>query len=278
VYAEDIYGAESGQSCLAVVIQIHDDDEDAKEVGVWALSDLGEWWWSEGDLPEAVPAAQRFYDGLVSQGFTGRYTLFNEANVWKEQFQDPRFEYGGADDIYVDSCDFIYINTHGDCGCFVVGTTPYLQTIFVNFDYRVSWGDQDMEWAFITACDMLERYAYGEDLWEISSCFGGKLHGIAGYATIEYVTGWDGYYAPRYATGQEYVPGRGYTPLTIGEAWEYATTRAQNNANVTGAIVAAGNGGSNYEDEYLPGYCSGMFPDPNSTNWQDLHGHWWVCE
>jgi hypothetical protein len=273
VYAQDIHGAESGQSVLAVVIQV-DDDGDGREVGVWALGDLGEWWW-DANLPNAVPAAQRFYDVLVGAGFTGRYTLFNEANVWKEQFQDPRFVWHGEDDIYADSCDFIYIRTHGDRGCFVVGTSGYLSTTFVNFDYTVSWGDTDMEWAFISACSVLEGYAYGEDLWEISPSFGGKLHGIAGFASTAYDVLNDGYYAARYATGQEYVPGMGYTPLTIGEAWERATKRAQP-SGVIGAIVAVSNGGSNYEDEYLPGYSSGMLPDPNSTNWQDLHGHWWV--
>jgi len=269
--AQDTWGGESGWSNNLKVVA--DDDGNPTEVGVWALGDLGQWWW-DADLLHAVPSAQDFYDVLVGAGFTGRYTLFNEANVWGDQFRDFSWT-GGEDYIYADSCDFIYVTTHGDRGSFVVGTSwwPWVYDTVTLYDHTVSWGDLDMEWAFISACSVLDGYAYGEDLGEISPAFDGKLHGIAGYASISRDALNEGYYLARYATGQEYITGMGYTPLTIGEAWERASKQTQYDY-VIGAIVAGNKWGINYEDEYLPGYCSGMLPDPNSI---DLHGHWWTC-
>lgn len=175
---------------------VRSDDVDNREVGVWGVGDLNEWWmWpNNGDLPNAVEAARRFYNELVEQGFTGKYAKYNEENVSEKHFEKE--SYGGEDYIYADDCDFIYVRTHGDVAEFITGSSPLGHYDRVELYEAAEWGDLDMEWAFISACKILGGAS-------VANAFANGFHGLCGYHSVAYDVLNDGYYFARYATGLE---------------------------------------------------------------------------
>jgi len=221
-----------------------------REAGVWAVGDYEEWW-GGNNLPNAERNAQGFYEVLVSEGFTLRDKHFGSAEVDEEQFYSP--DYGGKDYNYTDACDIIFYSGHGEEGKLVIGTNWFPQSYDkVDLTKKVEWGDLDLEWAILSSCSTPNRSVIND----LKSAFDTRLHGMCGYHSGTFDVPDEGYYFAKYATEGS---------MSIG---------------VVGAILCGGasDGSLIFYNEYLPGYGSGMYPDPQygSGDW-GLWYHTWVC-
>jgi hypothetical protein len=103
---------------------------------------------------------------MVEKGFTPRFGYYNYS-AWASDFEKQSV--GGNDYIYADSCDFVYFAGHGWTDHFAFGGNhdgdgAYPFKAYSTFgSAEVDWGDQDMEWIFISASHSLEEFPYEWD-------------------------------------------------------------------------------------------------------------------
>jgi len=267
--SQDEWGAESGWSDSLMVLV--DDDTSAREVGVWWGED---YCWPNEDLPWSQEDAEGFLNELVSVGFLGIYN-FGDDSARKKHFEKPDHWVSndgsyGEDYNYVDSLDFAWWTGHGSPGKLWLTEDPLFWPRTVD-ESEVEWGDIDLEWAILCGCEILHGSECTESEW--GNAFN-RLHGLCGFHTTSYNVPNRGSTFVKYATGQ-YWP---YESLTIKEAWK-KTTQDTQPEGVWGSIYAgAHTGGTELAYEYLPGYETGMFPDPNynDPDWYKINYQWSV--
>lgn len=207
-----------------------------------------------------------FYNHLGSTGFTRRFN-FGDDLAWGSDFE--RTGVGGHDDIYVDTLDFAYFSGHGSPDGFYFGTNydgdgnfPFMvhsgpgspQT------YEARWGDIDLEWIFVSACQVLYENGIWDRLWYV---FNG-LHGITGFHTVEADTPDLGRFFAYYLTDT-------WGPYCTGDAWRFATINDPAQASWMQAAVYRAVTYIFFPfwyvdrwSDYLPGYGS-MSGDPSGT-------------
>lgn len=167
-----------------ITVVVAADDSNNREIGIeWVNQYHG----TAPDLTFCDDDAVGFYNHLGSTGFTRRFN-FGDDLAWESDFE--RTGVGGHDDIYVDTLDFAYFSGHGSPDGFYFGTNydgdgnfPFMvhsgpgspQT------YEAQWGDIDLEWIFISACQVLYENGIWDRLWYV---FNG-LHGVTGFHTVE---------------------------------------------------------------------------------------------
>lgn len=201
----------------------------------------------------------RFYDKMVEKGFTGKWQFYNNS-AWESDFE--KGSVGGSDYIYADACDFVYFAGHGWTDHFAFGVDKDGDADGI-YHYKahcseVDWGDQDMEWIFISASHSLEEYPTE---WDSAFHNPITLHGIGGFHD-----GPDDLESTSY-TGSRFVEHAIDGSKTIYWAWKDATIEMQP-AWVWGAIYSVvvvyppPQPTVHYWDEHLPGVGDGMYPDP----------------
>lgn len=227
------------------------DDSNEKEVGIeYANHDIS----AESD-------AEGFYNVLGNEGFTQSFNYGDYESRAAHESDYEKQGVGGEDYNYVDDVDFNYFSGHGNPNGFSFninsdGDSNY--TSFLHYS-EAEWGDNDLEWIFISACKVL-KYETREH-WNDAFNSPPWLHGMTGFHTNEPVTSILGEKFAKYLTDSSWGG-----PYSIKNAWKKATIDA-----ISGSYEAAiyavelnPSGGVYvyYWDEYLPGYGSGMLSDP----------------
>jgi len=240
------------------------DDSNDKEVGVEWINDYpGEWVYIRGygwaylrPLNHRDEDAEGFYNKLVQDG--GFYGLFDFNNTWAWESDFEESPEGGwlGDSYIADNVDYVYFAGHGNPDGFFFST----EHDGGNYNYMVHysealWGNRDLEWIFISACEVLEDEDYHYVNWK--SAFGDPccLHGICGFASVAYD------YSELGEKFADYLL-QGYS---IGKAWRMATIDVQP-YYVDAAIYRAwidylDTTLCDYYNEHLPGYGP-IYDDP----------------
>jgi len=246
------------------VVMAGNDDGNNVEIGidyVMNYAPLGLWW--IGNLDNVGTDAQGWYNVLGNQGFT---QVFNNGN---QSADESHFERSDDTD-WADNIDFAYFAGHGNSTGILFATNN--PNHIASYD-QMTLGDQDLEWLFLKSCEVL-AYSTRWQWCNIFASYG--LHGMTGFETIAIDTTGLGSMFACCLTGTG-----GYSLMSIGEAWAYATEQDQPSTYeqetypfetiyLRAAILCRAQYDPvmgiltlNYADEYLPGYSGGMYPDPD---------------
>jgi hypothetical protein len=150
------------------------------EMGVWAYSRD-----ANGNviLSSADDIVEGIRDTLQSGSEFDSYLTKLEWDCQERRLRDPSKPfngvYDGDDDISgvgFDSVDFAVFAGHGTPGYLEF---PYLESSIRLIDDGVLWGNTDLEWAYILACQWLNPTSSTELYWDKVSMAG--AHGICGY-------------------------------------------------------------------------------------------------
>lgn len=128
------------------------DDSNSKEIGVEWVNNYNDFQFSYCD-----DNALGFYNELKNKGFTAVFN-YGDDSAWESDFE--REGVGGYDSWYVDNVDFVYFSGHGSASAFFFGTNhdndgSYPRQVHYT---EADWGDRDLEWLFISACEVLAQY------------------------------------------------------------------------------------------------------------------------
>jgi hypothetical protein len=230
------------------------DDSDNREIGVWWVNNYHD---TDSNLSNTQLDAEGFYNILGTRGFTRRFDNGDD-NAWESHFE--KASVGGQDSNFVDDVDFVYFSGHGDPNAFYFGTNhdgDGSYTFQVHYS-EADWGDRDLEWIFIPACEVLQSYP---TRWNPAFHTPRALHGITGFHTNVWDSDQLGTRFAMYLTD---------LALSIKEAWRQATQRDpyQTPDNVAAIYAvwyhyyAHPTADKHYWNEHLPGIGSGMYSDP----------------
>lgn len=254
------------------------DDLNDKEIGVeWVNKYNG----FLPDLSYSDDNALGFCNELKNNGFTAVFN-YGDNLAWESDFE--REGVGGHDSWYVDNVDFVYFSGHGNPFAFFFGTNhdndgSYPHQVHYT---EADWGDKDLEWLFITACEVLAQYW----VWQPAFHTPITLHGITGFETSIVDNSAVGNLGKVFA--QCLTQGG-----CINQSWYIATTSVgllPPNGELWAAVYAVKVEYTPpppqpyitvyYCKEFLPGYGSGMYPDPPKPQWGVTvtieHYHWKV--
>lgn len=262
-------------SIVVPIVSAGNDDGNQRELGI-------EWVNDYSGFPPPPPNflqytdedARGFYNYLGNRGFT---RVFDYGNASASERHFEKASVGGQDTNYVDSVDFVYFAGHGYTDGFLFGNNndgdgTYTFRLHHN---EALWGDGDLEWIIISACQILQYP--GESDWHMAY---NDLHGICSMRTSMYDTPNLGQIFAQYLTGA--------TPYSIKAAWRQATIDDQP-GTVQGAYqssvirnIYTGITVVEYGNEFLPGYGTGMWP--NDPSYYPLPPYvrvwnyeWWSC-
>lgn len=223
------------------------DDASETEVGIWWVRQFYQF----GDyVSNADNEAEAFQDGMYDYGGFSKSLNYGDDNAKESHWE--KSSVGGDDDDYVETIDIAYYCGHGSpynkfqFGTDNDGDDSYEMWVHAS---EADWGDDDLEWVFLQACEALKSY-YRTN-W--NQVFNG-LHGICGFDTE----------ASAFYSGQTgnatafFLCSDGYS---VHEAWEEGTGLTQYNDR-DGAIYYANiriEGETNYYgdepiDDMLPDY------------------------
>ncbi len=257
-YGQRYYSKEYADPAYRPYLKVTIDDE--REIGVWWGED---YCWPTSDLEWSQEDAEGFYNTLVSEGFTG---VFNYGDDDARQYHFEEEDYN-----YVDAIDFAWWTGHGDPGKIVLTEDPWFAPRTVD-ESEVEWGDVDLEWAILCGCKIVCESECTPSEW--GNAFN-ELHGICGFHTKSKNSPYRGSKFAEYATGGVYP----YEPLTIKESWMHATIETQPSDRWGSIYAGVHDNGIQLWNEYLPGYGTGMFSDPDydDPSWYKVFVKW-PCE
>jgi hypothetical protein len=209
------------------------------------------------ELYECVDEGIKFRDAVNSygggSGWNVAYGWSNDA-AWERDFKDQAI--GGTDNIYVDNIDLALFAGHGSPSGFYFGV-PVDDYVLTYND--ATWGDKDLEWIILDACQTLRRSGSAPfNTW--GGAFEG-LHYIFGYHTT---TG------DVDTRGRDFVRYAMYYGQTVRSAWINATIASEN--GTTAAYLRATKSGADTYNDHLWGFGS-VASDPTSpkslaySNW-----------
>jgi hypothetical protein len=224
------------------------DDLNTKELGIWWINDYPG---TENDLFNRDNDAIGFSNDLTGDGWT-RIHYYYDSSAKESHFE--RSAVGGSDSNYADACDIFYCTGHGNYARFSFandydGDDVYNTTVQADAGSpynEPSWGDTDLEWAFLCSCKNLHS-AYKTE-W--NDAFSG-LHGICGFLSSA-----DDYYCPGPEVGGYLAAGD-----SIYDAWQEGTIAGQPRQVFAAIYCARIRIGDNYYyyydeniDSFLPDY------------------------
>jgi hypothetical protein len=128
-----------------------------------------------GDLSNTRPQAEGFYDTLSAT----RMFAWGDDLAWDQDFEqkDVGTPATGTDATWADDVDMVFFSGHGSPGAFYFGTSNDDSTAKAT---EIRWGDRDLEFIALDACNVLERDGVFERWgWPV---FRG-LHYILGFHT-----------------------------------------------------------------------------------------------
>lgn len=152
-------------------------DDGALEFGVWWVEDYPPAGAGGSDLPATRPDALGLRDQLTS---TCRFSLFGvclwswptptwtsrfaygNSSAWEEDWK--RSASGGTEQSYVDTVDLAYFAGHGSSSgiLFGVGGNTHDDAWLTYGDAAGSWGNGDLDWAALAACNVLDDAHLGD--------------------------------------------------------------------------------------------------------------------
>lgn len=147
-----------------------DNDASSPEVGVEWVTDYT---YPYSDLPNSGTSANAFYNRLGTEGWTQK---FNNGN---SNAKAEHFESSGSDSTYIDGVDIAFYQGHG--------STNKLDISAVSekvYWYEAEWGDYDLEWIGLHACEVLQEDYFADAL--------NGVHLICGFSTSAYNYAEDG--------------------------------------------------------------------------------------
>jgi hypothetical protein len=128
-----------------------------------------------GDLTNTRPQAEGFYDTLSAT----RTFAWGDDLAWDQDFEQKHVgtPAAGTDTTWADDVDMVFFSRHGSPGAFYFGTAIDDSTAKAS---EIRWGDRDLEFIVLDACNVLERDGVFERWgWPV---FRG-LHYILGFHT-----------------------------------------------------------------------------------------------
>lgn len=141
-----------------------DSDSSSPEVGIeWVI----DYTYPYSDLPNSEDSATGFYDRLGNEGWNKK---FNKGN---SDAKDEHFEQSGVDTTYIDGVDIAFYQGHGSSG--KLDISAVWEKVYSN---EAEWGDYDLEWIGLHACDVLSNGDFSDALHGI--------HLICGFSTTAY--------------------------------------------------------------------------------------------
>jgi hypothetical protein len=105
-----------------------------------------------GNLTNTKPQAEGFYNTLSA---TKRFNWGDDL-AWDQDFEQSGVGAppAGTDSTWVDDVDFVFFSGHGSPGGFLFGVNIDDHTVKPT---EVRWGDRQLEWIALDACNVLER-------------------------------------------------------------------------------------------------------------------------
>lgn len=139
------------------------------EFGVWWVEDYPPAGAGGSDLPATRPDALGLRDYLTSDcktrifgicfvnwsspQWTARF-VYGNTNAWSTDWR--RSANGGSENSYIDTIDLAYFAGHGSSSGIIFGVgSPTPVTVSKN-DALNSWGDRDLDWIGLAACNVLD--------------------------------------------------------------------------------------------------------------------------
>jgi hypothetical protein len=222
-------------------------DDGSLEVGVEWVEDYSSLS-GYGNLPATQPDAVGLANRLVnscSQPWISRFKYGN-GSAWEQDFKGSSKPGGGKDYAYADNVDLAYFAGHGSSTRFVFGST--VDDHYLHYsDCRLDWGDKDMEWIGIAACNVLADSHRADWSW----CMDG-LHLIMSFVT----TMADVPHGDKFA----WYLCRGYN---MTQAWFKAADALQPSGKKARVLA----------EEYH--HFFDKYYNHNSSDWNNYSNYWW---
>jgi hypothetical protein len=144
-------------------------NDGTREFGVWWVEDYDPAGAGGSDLPATRPDALGLRDKLTSTckvrflgicwtnwstpTWTARF-VWGNSNAWSTDWR--RSANGGSENSYIDTIDLAYFAGHGSTNGIIFGAgSPNPRTVTKD-DALSAWGDQDLDWAALAACNVLD--------------------------------------------------------------------------------------------------------------------------
>lgn len=123
-----------------------------KPVGMIAIEWVKKYHGRASNLSNTQAQAEGFYNTLSG---TRRFNWGDDL-AWDQDFEEQGVGSpgSGTDRTWVDSVDFVFFSGHGSTGGPLFGVTT---DNGVAAPTEVRWGNQDLEWIALDACNVLER-------------------------------------------------------------------------------------------------------------------------
>ncbi len=231
------------------------DDANIREVGVeWAQNYAP---CGIGSVYNTGTDAQNFYNALGNKGWTKVFN-YGDSLAWESDFE--KASVGGSDTVYADAVDFLYFAGHGSTDSFWFGTPHDGNGVLPCRVHtsEASWGETDLEWLVLKACQTLQ-YSAGGVFTRWRPAFQG-LHLILGYDTNAYDDTNTGRNFAYYMTRPWWLGGA----QNIKNAWFSANIDSQ-----PSDVWSAALGTCTSWNDYLPGYGAVSADGSNSCmTWQ----------
>ncbi|AKB77352.1 hypothetical protein MSHOH_0869 [Methanosarcina horonobensis HB-1 = JCM 15518] len=147
-----------------------DSDSSSPEVGIEWVCDYT---YPYADLPNSDDSAVGFYNRIGNAGWTKKF------NKGDSNAKAAHFEQSGSDTTYIDGVDIAFYQGHGSAG--KLDVSAYTEKVYAN---EAEWGDYDLEWIGLHACNTLSNNDFSESLQ--------GAHLICGFSTTAYNYAGDG--------------------------------------------------------------------------------------
>jgi hypothetical protein len=208
------------------------------------------------NLSECIDEGEKFEDAIFA--YSNNWDVYfgdYDASAWEEDFKKTSL--GGTDVDYADDVDLVLFSGHGDQNGFYFGTTIDDHQVHYN---DADWGDQNLEFALIDACNVLLDNASKYNRWGWPVFEG--LHYLCGYNTT--CTDVD-------TRGEDFIKYAMDDGLTVRSAWINATIDSENGTKA--AYMRGYSSGADTYNDHLWGFGS-VSADPTPTT---LYYLTWDC-
>lgn len=163
------------------------------EFGVWWVEDYPPAGAGGSDLPATRPDALGLRDKLTSDcklrigwcwinwptpQWTARF-VYGNSNAWASDFRGAGS--GGSENFYIDTVDLAYFAGHGSRNGISFGAGSPAPTFMNKSEVVGVWGDRDMDWIALAACNVLDDPVSNLQDWA-STMNGVRL--ILGFKTV----------------------------------------------------------------------------------------------
>ena len=164
-------GIPDGPDSDALLAPTAQNDDSSLEVGVWYVVNYNQSGCpSQSNLPATAPDALGLVDKLddtywfwpikySTPKWTKRFS-YGSTSAWEQDWK--RQSLGGTNNSYVDSVDLAYFAGHGSSSSILFGNCNNDDSRLTFTDARGAWGDRDLDWVGLAACNVLDDPNLGQ--------------------------------------------------------------------------------------------------------------------